>query len=183
MADSSIEPVNDVLVLPWEREADESETWYARFIKYYVSQGVSRSLTRAYIMYLAEEKPQLLAETGIERRTASSEWSNQAKMFKWRQRAEAYDIATSVDMAKAVDAARQKLFESAERAATALAEALENPKSKVSAAKEILDRVGLPATQVHVNKNVNFTADDLMRAQQEVGEWEQNLKQTPKSNG
>lgn len=69
------------------------------------------------------------------------------------------------------------MLQSTEAAARALVENLKNPRLAVAAAKEILDRGGLPGTHlVGVGRVEPYTADDLRSAEEAVNKWEKQIR-------
>lgn len=99
-------------------------------------------------------------------------------MYNWRERAAAYDAACSLIVIDTVALALETLRDASVEAAEALIEALQNPKTKVQAAKEILNRIGIPATERRETVSVRVTADDIKRAREEATEWESTTFET-----
>jgi hypothetical protein len=163
-----------VIETPWLQMPNEPLRWYVRFMTYFLPFGPSRTLTRAYLAYLAAERPNAvgLKKTANTVRGAVS-WQHACHDWQWRQRAEAFDRLNLLEYVTLVDKARDKIMRSMEDAADALADALTIPRLKVSAAKEILDRGGLPGTtNIGVSRIEPYTADELHKAEQEVAAWE-----------
>lgn len=160
---------------PWYRIDQEPWLWYNRFHDYYLPLGPGRSLPKAYeAMMLAEHHDEYVAKVNPRKRhTALSNWIAAAKEWDWRERAQYYDRAVYRDAQGYVDKARITLLSAADDAAHALRDALDNERLKVAAAKEILDRVGLPGTtNVGVGPADKFSADELSRAEEELAAWE-----------
>jgi len=169
----------NLIVAPWLQVDDEPIMWYRRFMMYYLPLGPNRNLTRAYFKWLETEKPEQAAKMKATRAfvNTSRNWSVQARTWKWRERAEAFDLHCSSEIFGYVDQARETLMKSANEAAEALVSNLTSPRLGVSAAKEILDRVGLPSTHlVGVGKIDPYSADELHRAEREVADWEKEIR-------
>lgn len=169
----------DNVEIVWLQQEEESDLWYRRFMSYYLPLGPSRNLTRAYVRWLETEKP----EKAEEKKSAkgyiniTKEWSAIARRWQWRERADAFDLYTAGENFAYVDKARELLLRSTEAAAQALVENLKNPRLAVSAAKEILDRGGLPGTHlVGVGHIEPYTADDLRKAEEDVNKWEKQIR-------
>lgn len=187
MSDTDLVPSQqeseETIAYPWLQMENEPEIWYQRFVKYYVGLGTGRTLLKAMMAYLQQEEPEVYERALINpRESASTAWSNAAKVWMWRDRARSYDMIRLQNAHKLREEAEAILLESAPDAAKALRESLENPKLKVAAAKEILDRSGLPGTIVRENRVVPFTADDLQQATREVADWEQSLLEPPQTS-
>jgi hypothetical protein len=152
---------------------DEPNKWYVRFMKYFVPLGTSRTLTRAFAVYLKEEQPKIAPLVKGESR-AVRDWQQMGKEFRWYERAEAFDRDTLAEYATLVENARDLLVRNSIKAVEALVNALMNPRLQVSAAKEILDRAGLPGTtNIGIGPTSKFTADELRRAELEVADWKE----------
>ena len=174
---------DDLTVVPWARQENEPLEWYGYFNDYYLALGPSRSLRKAFMTYLGINDPDSV-EYYAERpnMNAAKEWTRMYSGWDWRIRAREFDRATMLESRAIVAEARKILFESAKSAADALKDALKDPRMRVAAAKEVLNRVGLPAV-THVDVNVRpYTADEYNKASEEVGEWEKKLL-IPKTNG
>jgi hypothetical protein len=173
---------------PWQRIEDEPWLWFGRFTKYFLPQGPGRSLYHAYELMVAAEHPEVAEarrKAHKEKMTSIAVWSRMAKDWHWRDRSKAFDRFTYQSAQAHVDLARITLLSSANKAAGALVDALTNERLKVAAAKEILDRAGLPGTvNVGIGPADKFTADELRAAEDEISDWENN-QQRPRleSNG
>lgn len=167
------------ITTPWLMQEGEPSLWFNRFLKYYLPLGAGRTLTQAYLFYLKEENPELAAakeESGRYINTTRS-WSENARIWHWRERAEAFDRFSALDFARTVAQARNKILENSLAAAEALVSNLTNPRTGVQAAKEILDRAGIPSTHIIGHANLTpYTADDFNQAEKEVKEWEEQLR-------
>lgn len=158
---------------PWWQLADESDMWYNRFERFFLMAGPARSLQSAYRMWV-------ISEGGVLGRKAMKDvlntWNNICREFSWRERASAYDGEINRLILKKVEASRRRLQDAAPYAVEALITALGDPKFRVQAAKEILDRAGLPATtRQEIRAAVGFTSEDLSDAEKEVREWEEQI--------
>lgn len=169
---------------PWRQIEDEPWLWYQRFIKYFLPQGPGRSIAKAYEAMVATEHAEVAEarrKLGKKKAIPAQMWSQQARKWDWRNRSKAYDKFTYAEALLEVDKARLTLLANADGAAKALVSALDNERLKVAAAKEILDRVGLPGTtNVGLGPIEKFTADEFRQAEQEVEEWEQKALPAPK---
>lgn len=163
----------------WLQEPGEPSLWYRRFMLYYLPLGPSRNLTRAYMKCLEAEEPEKAAKKKASKHyvNAMSNWSDKSREWKWRERAEMFDMYNVGEYLAYVDQARETLMRNAQMAAQALVANLDNPRLGVAAAKEILDRVGLPSTHlVGVGKIEPYSADDLKKAEAEVADWENKIR-------
>ena len=170
---------------PWHQADGEPDFWYSRFIKYFLPQGPGRSLYKSYQLMVATEHEDVAkarkASGRKETTTSIRPWTEAASKWDWRIRSRAFDKFTYAAASANVDLARITLLESADKAAKALVDALGNARLSVAAAKEILDRVGLPGTtNVALGPIEKFTADEFRQAESEVDEWERQLP-SPKS--
>ena len=159
----------------WQRMEDEPWLWFTRFTNYFLPQGPGRSLFQAYQLMIVTERPEVAAARKAAKKEPASItiWSRYATKFNWRERAKAFDRFTYQKAQAQVDLARVTLLSSANTAANALVEALQNERLKVAAAKEILDRAGLPGTtNVGIGPADKFTADELRAAEEEISDWE-----------
>jgi len=157
---------------PWTQEVNEPDAWYDKFVKYFIPLGVTRNLLSAYIEYIKDTSPDKAILMAARRpMSAPNEWTEAAGEWSWRKRALAYDADQVKDLASVLQQARQEVQEATLEAVRTLRAALKNPKTAVPAAKEILDRGGLPAVTVHSIKIIPFTADDLAAARDELEQW------------
>jgi len=170
----------DLQVFPWTQRTDEANEWYDKFMLHYIPLGPTRTLLQAYLSYAkasATSSDQAVMVIANPPKSAPANWSTVAREMDWRKRALAYDAEQSKDLVNTMTQAKQVLQAATLDAAVALRNALSNPKFAVAAAKEILDRGGLPAVTLHAIKLMPFTADDLAQATREVEEWQRNLPQ------
>ncbi len=123
----------------WEPQPGERNLWVARFEAYRLA-GPTRSLLGTYnAERAAKGRKRSLHPSGSWRR-AFERWS-------WQARAEAWDEAERLRVRAEVARAQQMLREAAPDAVKALRDVLkerEDWKAVVQAAKEILNRAGLP---------------------------------------
>lgn len=132
---------------------------------------------RAWLKCIEIEQPERAARQGKNNKNAASQWSEKSREWKWRERADAFDLYNASEYAGVVDQARATLLKSSDEAAKALVANLTNPRLAVAAAKEILDRAGLPGTHiVGVGHLEPYTADDLRKAEEEVSSWERQVR-------
>jgi len=157
---------------PWTQRIDEPDVWYDRFTKYFVPLGITRNLLSAYIEYVKDTSPDKAVLMAVRRPiSAPNDWTDMAGEWDWRKRALAYDANQVKDLSTVLQQARQEVQEATLEAVRTLRAALRNPKTAVPAAKEILDRGGLPAVTIHSIKMMPFTADDLAAARDELEQW------------
>ena len=161
---------------PWFQMHKEPTQWFERFNKYYLALGPTRTLMGAYLWYIQENDPIHLEEIKQRPpRSAGNVWSHKSIEWSWRERARAYDASLYQNAAKVIEEARTKISAATSDAVDALIGALANPRTAVSAAKEILDRGGVPSTTIHKSAVVHFSADDLNKAREELEAWEQTV--------
>ena len=185
MEDSTItvlaENVDLATEIPWTQQDEEPGMWFQRFVRYFLPLGPGRSLYGAYQLMMESEFPSVAKarkekykdNPGAKPQQITS-WGKQARIWKWHERSKAFDRFTYKAAQAMVDQARITLLGSAEKAAQALVGALTNPRLQVAAAKEILDRAGLPGTtNVGLGPIEKFTADEFRLAEQDLEEWEQ----------
>lgn len=167
---------SDSVEIAWLQMPEEPEGWYNRFVAYYLPLGPTRNLTRAYLKFLATNNPKQLDKVNASGNIVSG-WSEHANLWHWRERADAFDLYNASESFAYVDKARNILLQGTEAAAQALVENLKSPRLAVAAAKEILDRGGLPGTHLlGVGRVEPYTADDLHKAEKEVAEWEKQIR-------
>lgn len=159
----------------WAKREDEPVAWYYKFSRFYLTLGPNRSFYKAYRTYLSIEEPERYKDEDASSGSTPSDWSTAAEQYEWLVRAMEYDekMFTSEGI---VELAREKLKNSTLQAADALIEALSNPRLTVAAAKEILDRSGVLAATVNINKAAEFSADELAAAAEEIEQWQTNVK-------
>lgn len=163
----------------WERLQGEPERWHTIFVKYYLAQGPGRSLRVAYLNFIRDTRPDV--DTFLLSSKTPYPWVNVALKWQWFDRAKAWETEQSRLAMASVEHASRKLRELSLRAVETLELNLLSTRLGVQAAKEILDRAGLPAvTRVESANTISFTADELAKARQEAEEWE---KMNRKENG
>lgn len=174
-------PSDEDLVIPWLQMDGEPQDAYNLFSKYYLALGPSRTLLKAYMTWLKMEHPDKAEKYALTpKNSATIEWSHYARAWSWRARAQIFDEVTFRNAQHVVAEARTELLSHAADAARALVAKLIDPRLGVAAAKEILDRVGLPAASIVGVANLTpFTSDDLAEARREVAAWEAQFKVTP----
>ena len=156
----------------WDRQPREPVRWYDIFVRYYLASGLSRTVRVAFLAYVKDTKPEAFMEAQS-RRGAPGQWMTMADRWHWRERAAAWE-QSQTDLAMAtIEQAARKLRLLTVNAVDALEIYLTSQRLGVQAAKEILDRGGLPATTRVESDNVHrFTADDLAKARDELKEWQ-----------
>jgi hypothetical protein len=158
--------------------AGETDAWYYKFLKYFLTAGAGRSVAGAYREYCKSEHPERLDDNG--KVDTPRVWAAMAKQYGWRERASEYDRQYATLTVDSVALAIEILRDAAPDAALALVSSLENPKYRVAASREILDRVGVPRKTVQETVTMKITPDDLRRAREEAEDWE---KKTFEANG
>jgi hypothetical protein len=155
---------------PWLQQPGEPYGWYGRFERYYLLQGIGRSVMGAEKLWKMD--------TGrpINRRVmhqASPMWVHWSRRCNWIARAQAWDQYMTKRATEDVAFAMRRLRQATPAAVNALITRLDDPKLAVQAAREILDRGGIPAvTKQQVTQAVSFTSDDMADAAKEAEEWE-----------
>lgn len=158
---------------PWDRQEREPSRWYLIFIKYFIGMGINRSLRKAYLKQKQEESEEAY-EKAIATRGCPNVWYQMATRWNWKERAEAWDEEQTLLAITAVEEAAKKLRLLAPSAVEALALSLASEKYRVQAAKEILDRGGLPSvSKQEVQKTIEMRAEDIEEALKDVDEWEE----------
>jgi hypothetical protein len=159
---------------PWGQRIDEPNREFNFFYKYYLPLGYTRSLRKAYLLYLHEVEPIRIAEGSWI--NLSQEWQDISNEFDWKGRANEFDKNAMVEAIQAVEEAARKIREAAPKAVDALIESLMNPRLKVAAAKELLDRAGVKTASIVITKELR--AEDLAAAEKELEAWTANNEST-----
>jgi len=167
---------------PYDQQENEPQLWYERFVQYYLLLGPGRTLRKAWLMHLLDAKPDRYEKASKTRVSADVNWSEKCTEWSWRDRADAYDSEMSQQAMKSVESARTLILEHADKAAEALILALAQPRQRVAAAKEILDRAGIPAVKEVRVGSTPYTQEELQHAAKDIGEWEKDFE-TPDENG
>lgn len=158
---------------PWWQRDGESDEWYLRFERFYLMQGPSRSIQSAYRLWVLSEGREI-GTKGM--KDVTNLWRERTAQFEWRKRASAYDGEINHLIAMKIEAGSRRLRSLVPNAVEALATSLTNPRQSVQAAKEILDRAGLPAvTRQEISAQVGITSEDIAAAKEEVDEWESKM--------
>lgn len=161
---------------PWNIQKGEPIRWFILFQRYYLTQTGRRSIRAAYRQYVEIEKPERLEARGGHHYNATPRnWLRMARDWKWQDRANQFDLACGDIITDHVQMAFEMLREAAPDAAAALVASLDNPRTRVQGAKEILDRIGLPSTSRHESVSVRITADDIKNAAKDAAEWENQM--------
>lgn len=158
----------------FEQLDDEPMDWYERFMDYYVALGRARTLRAAYLLH-----NQVLGAEAIQA-PPYAKWRESAREFRWKKRSAAYDYERELHAQRQVQEARGRLMSMSVKAVEALEQSLTQPRQRVSGAKAILDRAGLPPVKEIKHKVEAFSADELNQASEELEAWE---KQMAGSNG
>lgn len=169
-----IMPNGDVLEQKaWDQLPGEPDKWFLKFQRYYITLGVERTVKKACEAFCAEERPERLdpATGKLPYPATPRAWSENAFKWRWKDRAMAFDRYSNNQILDTVQFALSILKDSAPDAAEALVEALSVPRTRVSAAKEILDRIGLPAVKRVESIGMQVTPDDVQKAREELEEW------------
>lgn len=168
-AEEPAHDVNDLIVSgkPWSQMEGEPHKWYTRFIRYYLAMGPSRTVKGANREFLRVEQ-----NRAVDYAATPRTWLHIFYKWEWKRRAEAFDQEQNEVTVDTVMMALDILREAAPDAAEALIDGLANARTRVSAAREILDRIGLPAVQRHESVSVRVNADDIRKAREEARDWE-----------
>jgi len=165
----------------WLQQEDEDGEWFERFTRFYLPLGSGRNIIKAYTAYLlALDTKKYVEFISRPNRNATEEWSNAAREYDWRKRSIAWDAFHLIELTAQVDLARQKLQAATVKAVDTLITNLESDRYSVAAAKEILNRGGLPETSKHEVAISQYTADEFNAATREVEEWREKTTQTEK---
>lgn len=176
MPDAIVAQEQDLDKALFEQFEDEPTEWYDRFMDYFVALGQVRTLRTAYLLHneCLEDKAQYAP--------SYSQWRDKARFYRWKARAGAYDQEMSLHAARRVQEARGKLMEASVKAVDALEDSLTDPRQRVSAAKAILDRGGLPPVTEVKHTVEAFSADELSQAAEEIEAWEKQMAGSSGSN-
>ena len=87
----------------WERSAREPALWFHRFDAYYRPLGPERNLLRAYKAWYQAEKGRVSRSV-----SAPTSWREAADLWRWAERAEAWDVGQRLARLKEEDEARRK---------------------------------------------------------------------------
>lgn len=168
---------------PWDQREGEPDEAYRMFNTYYIPLGLTRSIRKAYFTHMGIEKPGMVVGSyGDSEITNPSKWTKWAEEYEWLARAREYDSWFMAQSLLIVEDAKRTLMNAAPDAVKALIESLGNSRYKVSAAKAIFDRIGLPATsQIKHGEMEKFTGDEYAEAAEEVEKWEKRFEH-PKKN-
>lgn len=160
----------------WSIREGEPTKWYERF-RQYLLLGPHRTLFKAYMLCLSMEDPEEFKRETADKKlhNSPSDWSEMSNKWDWLLRAQDFDDFLYTDEGSA-SVARDIIKNATVNAALTLVEALQNQRLMVAASKEILDRGGVLASTININKTVEFTADEMADAAEQVAEWEKNAK-------
>ena len=179
--------------VPWEQGPKEPDRWYARFTAFR-DQGPDRTIANAYRICTRHE--------GLQGKKPDSDWYRQAKRWRWRERATAWDRHVEADQqhgtrvptpaanetrASMIDSLLSKVFRSLEAAdldGMDTAEARDKLpairmlfKDLIAAQREELG--GSPSADDNRDAQP-FTADELIAAQRELEQWRNGRDSTNK---
>jgi hypothetical protein len=151
----------------WDRMHGEPQRWYTIFVNYYLPQGPGRSVRRAHTLY-SKDHPEIEPSE-----YTPVTWFKMAEKWQWKERVDAFETEQN-DLARAtIDYAAKLLRLLTVDAVQALQIMLKSDRYAVSAAKEILDRGGIPATSIQeLAAKVDITSDDMAEAREQVEKWE-----------
>ncbi len=161
----------------FEQLDDEPLDWYERFMDYYTALGQGRTLRAAYLLH-----NQILGEQA-EHAPSYKKWREFARQFRWKKRAASHDYETNVYAQRQVAEARSLLMQASVDAVKALSLSLKSPRTRVSGAKAILDRAGLPPAKEIKHSIEGFSADELNQASEELDQWQNQMDPKSESNG
>jgi hypothetical protein len=163
--------VTEPEVQPWDQVAEEPDEQYMWFHDYYLEMGYRRTIRGAHAAWVVATNPPGSQRLG--KADQARKWSRAAEDWEWFKRATAYDAYSQSDALTAVKQAQLNLKLATVAAVDALIKNLDNPRTGVAAAKEILDRGGIPGRTISDNiTTVHISADDMAQAAREVEEWE-----------
>ncbi len=172
-------------VPPWGQRPDEGAREFNFFYKYYLPLGFSRSVRKAYFLYLSEVEPTKVAAAQAEGKWIGvpGDWTDASRVYDWKGRAEMFDKEAMAEAIQAVEEAAKKIRMAAPLAADTLIENFKNPRNGVAAANSILDRAGVKTATIVISKE--FKAEDMAKAEEELRQWQQTRDQneTPTSSG
>lgn len=158
---------------PWHPLEGEPSEWYTRFERFFLMRGPARSVQSAYRLWVTSEGREV-GTKGM--KDVTNVWTEMSRRYSWKARAFAYDGEINRRIMLQVEEASRRLRNAAPQAVDALVAALASPRLQVAAAKEILDRAGLPAvTRQEIRTHMSFTTEDMEEAHAEVAEWEKHL--------
>lgn len=157
----------------WWPQPDEPDLWYYRFERFYLMQGPTRSVQSSYRLWILSEGRELGSKA---LKDVSNTWLERTRAYNWQARAMDYDGEINRRILLKVEAASRRLRDAAPLAVEALINSLGVPRYAVQAAKEILDRAGLPAvTRQEIRTQIAFSTEDLEEAREEVESWEKKM--------
>ena len=158
----------------WDRDPEEPEEDYKKFSEYYLPMGFRRTIRGAFAASIIDGNKEGAARLG--KADAGKKWYQLAQEWSWEARARAYDEYMVADAVTAVKQAQLDLRLATVDAVEALKKNLVNPRLAVSAAKEILDRGGIPGRTISdVTNTVHINSDDMAAATKEIDEWEKTI--------
>jgi hypothetical protein len=162
----------------WEQYPEEPDDFYHWFHDYYLPLGFMRSINKAYAEFVVKEEPSsaIRLNDPARRWHEPNVWSQAASQWGWLKRGLAYDAQMIDEAVKSVKQAQLNLRLSTVRAVETLISNLDSPRNGVMAAKEILDRGGIPAHSTSdVVTTVNISSDEMAEATAEVEAWEKKM--------
>lgn len=161
----------------WDQQVGETDQAYQAFW-YFVRSGYYATARGGYHMYLNDLSPDRKKNWG----SMSKVWERWYEQHNWKARAEAWDNWQTATV-------KQTMIRNATRLVHAVSEALDevillmhaaqSERTRLEAAKVLIDKV-LPTIQA-MNLNVtqdttlHFTAEDFIRARDELKEWHDQL--------
>ena len=152
----------------WLPLEGETELWHQRFVRYYLSQGLNRTVAGAYRVFCRAEGRELKYST----HGCPTNWTDMARLHEWPERARAYDRHVSAIVNDQITRASLLLKLIAPEAVIALRMGLQSPRNSVNAAREILDRAGLPAvTKTILEDGSSISSDEMAAATKDLQDW------------
>ncbi len=168
----------------WEQGPKEPDRWYARFAAYR-DQGPDRTIAQAYRICARQE--------GLHGKKPDSEWYRQAKQWRWRECANAWDRYIAADRqpdppvptpaanetrANMIDSLLGKVFRSLEAADLDGMDTAE-ARDKLPAIRMLFkDLIAAHREELGGGPDADddrgakpFTADELIAAQRELEQW------------
>ena len=168
-------------VPPWGQRPDEGAREFNFFYKYYLPLGFSRSLRKAYLLYLMEVEPERVAaaERDGQYIQVPPEWNIASNEYDWKGRVNAFDKEAMAEAIQAVEEAAKRIRLAAPGAVDTLIDNLKNPRNGVAAANSLLDRAGVKTAAIVISKE--FKAEDMAKAEEELKQWQTQTETGPEN--
>jgi hypothetical protein len=152
----------------WLQQENENDLWYIRFAKYFLSLGTNRSVRGAYRLYCQMENVEMTS--GVH--GVNNNWIDSAVKYQWRERAAEWDKYLTSVVKNQLTKASMLLGLTAPEAVIALRLSLMSAKTRVAAAREILDRAGMGTARHEVLHQQPINSDEMADAQRQMEDWD-----------